>query len=727
MAACKAPQKGVVMNTPRLVLHRFIVGLAVSAAGALFSSASAGTAYYVNGACGDNAWTGTSPLCTAPNGPKATIQAAIDAAANGDEVIVADGVYTGAGNKGLDFEGRLITLRSANGPDACIIECEGSGRAFFLSSGETADAVIQGFTINNGSAVVGGGMMLAYADPTIIDCVFTNNTADVAGAIRHEGLDELTLIRCRFSGNTAWVGGGALASFGPGRLRVIDCVFADNWGDGAGAVASQHADAAFINCLFTRNTAPAVAGGIADGSGETTLINCVLSRNESGMSGGTEFGYAQVAIVNCTVAGNLGGGIGSSNEGQQTLAITNCVVWGNSPWQIEYPQEVVVSYCDVEGGWPGPGNINADPLFVQPGTDNVRLSIGSPCINAGSNDALPPDRFDLDGDGNTTEALPVDLDGNPRIQGGVVDMGAYEGEFDAEPAAAGESDFDHGEFAILVPTGGGMDPLESAVVFVVNTSGPDDATFVVTEYEADVYPDAAGYSELSCILSLDTSLEDGQYLATLFIPFDATGLNPIDPAQVNLTRYDPEVGNWSLVVTGNTADSPGHDGPVGDRVLSLEGGDWGVTNELGDYGVYWDPALQQGFAWAKVDVAQDFGLGVALCPADCRQTPDGAVNVVDFLALLARWGEASVGGPCDIDDDGVVGQADFYDLLQVWGPCPTAPLSVAGPAVPSSNRAAFEALRASWGPCAGCPADLNGDGVVGVRDYLSMLAAWPPG
>jgi hypothetical protein len=214
----------------------------------------------------------------------------------------------------------------------------------------------------------------------------------------------------------------------------------------------------------------------------------------------------------------------------------------------------------------------------------------------------------------------------------------------------------------------------------VNTSGPDDATFVVTEYEGDMYPEAAGYSELSCILSLDTSLADGQYLATLLIPFAASGFGAIDPVGVNLTRYDPVAGNWALAVTGNTANSPGFDGPVGNRVLSLEGGAWGVTSDLGDYGVYWDPSVQLGFAWANVDVAEDFGLGVALCPADCRQTPDGEVGVSDFLALIARWGDAAVGGPCDIDSDGLIGMADFLDLLLVWGPCPAAsPPAARGP------------------------------------------------
>jgi hypothetical protein len=699
------------MKTPRLALRRLLPGLAVIAAGALLAPAFGSTTYHVNGACGNDGWTGTSPVCTAPDGPKATIQAGIDAAIDGDDVIVADGVYTGAGNKELDFEGRIITVRSANGPVTCIIDCEGSGRAFFVHSEETADSVIDGFTITNGSAGVGGGMILSYADTTVSNCIFTNNAADICGAVRHDGLDEMTFSNCTFSGNWALVGAGAIGSFGPGRMNVVDCVFADNEADAVAALATTNAELNVINCLFARNIAPSFAGALSDASDLATFVNCVLSRNEAGFSAGGEMGSVELVFVNSTIAGNVGGGISCHTTDP---IFQNCVLWGNTPWQIQYPS-AVVTYSDVEGGWPGTGNIDLDPLFVQPGTDNVGLSIGSSCVNAGDNAAVPP-------------GVITDLDGNPRIQGGVVDMGAYEGEFDAEAAADGESDFDQGEFVILIPNGDDLDPLETAAVLVVNTSGPDDATFVVTEYGGDVYPGAAGYSELSCILSLDTTLEDGQYLATLLIPFDAVGLDPVDPAQVNLTRYDPDAGNWSLVVTGNASNSPGHDGPVGDRMLRLTGGEWGLTNEIGDYGVYWDPALQQGFAWAHVDAAHDFGLGMALCPADCLQTPDGEVSIEDFLALLRRWGESSVGSPCDIDFDGVTDVDDFLALLDSWGTCPTQPM----PAMRPGRRGKVvghpdvAAIRASWGPCEGCEADHNGDGRVDIRDLLRLLADWQP-
>jgi hypothetical protein len=749
VAACKAPQKGVAMNKPQVVLCKLAIGLAVTAAGALSPPAAAGTTYYVNGSCGNNNWTGTSPVCAAPNGPKATIQAGIDATASGDEVIVADGVYTGAGNRDLDFDGRLISLRSAGGPDNCVIDCQENGRGFYLHSGETLETVIQGFTITNGSGYKGGAILLDDGDATLIDCVFTNNTAEIGSALhqaRHAIPGNLVLSGCTFSGNTALVGGGAVFSVDPfdptGSFLAVDCVFTDNdGGEGPGAVGTSHVNTTFVNCVVARNVADSLAGGIAEGSAQSTMINCVLSRNEAPIGGGVVFGDPGAGqLLNCTIAGNVAGGIGGESD---NLAVDNCILWGNTEWQIEYPTDAV-TYSDVQGGWPGEGNIDADPLFVQPGTDNVRLSIGSPCGNAGINAALPPDEFDLDGDGDTSEPLPLDLDHNPRLQGGTVDMGAYEGESDEEPPGAAEGDLDNGEFAILIPTGGGLDPLEAAAVIIVNESGPDDATVVVTEYEADLHPGAGGYSELSCILDLETSLADGQHLTTMFIPFDATGFGQIDPGQVDLTRYDPVDGNWALAVTGNTADSPGHDGPVGDRVMSLEGGPWNLSNELGDYGVYWDPAVGQGFAWANVDVAQHFGLGVPFCPTDCLQPPDGEVSVLDFLAMLATWGDVPVGGPCDVDSDGVVGMADFQALLNDWGPCPVA----ARPPVPGGggssdrpgpvleradvdgnavvDRADLAVLRASWGPCDGdCRADLDGDGVVGVRDLLALLAAWP--
>jgi hypothetical protein len=82
------------------------------------------------------------------------------------------------------------------------------------------------------------------------------------------------------------------------------------------------------------------------------------------------------------------------------------------------------------GGWTGTGNINADPLFVNPSGDDYRLcgtsTVPSPCKDTGNNSYLPADVADLDWDGNTSEQIPFDLAGNARIVSSTVDMGAYE-------------------------------------------------------------------------------------------------------------------------------------------------------------------------------------------------------------------------------------------------------------------------------------------------------------
>ena len=98
--------------------------------------------FYVNGSCGNDGWSGTSSDCSAPDGPKLTIQAGIDASVNGDAVIVADGTYMGVGNKNLDYGGRLITLQSENGAATCIIDCEAEGRGFhFRQTGVEMEAL----------------------------------------------------------------------------------------------------------------------------------------------------------------------------------------------------------------------------------------------------------------------------------------------------------------------------------------------------------------------------------------------------------------------------------------------------------------------------------------------------------------------------------------------------------------------------------------------------------
>ncbi len=327
-----------------------------------------------------------------------TIQDGINAAVNDDTVLVADGTYTGTGNKDLDFGGKAITLKSENGPESCIIDCQGSGRGFYFHSNEDANSVLDGITITNGSAGSGGGIYCSSSGPTIRNCIFVNNSA---------------------TGITHGSGGGGMKN-NSGSPTVIGCKFIGN--SAAGGEAGSG------------------GGGISNNNGNLVLINCIFSGNSSGHYGGAIFNNSNPKITNCTFSNNSatkdGGGILTYISGAKPK-LTNCIFWGNTDRggtdegaQIHFGNPVVNYSCiqGLTGGLGGTGNIGNDPCFVDvDGVDNIagtldddlHLPFDSLCIDAGS--TIWPD------------LLPEkDLDGNFRQADGdddgvvAVDMGVYE-------------------------------------------------------------------------------------------------------------------------------------------------------------------------------------------------------------------------------------------------------------------------------------------------------------
>ncbi|MCH8805685.1 MAG: right-handed parallel beta-helix repeat-containing protein [Planctomycetes bacterium] len=366
--------------------RRASVGAILSALG--FATAAFGQiTLYVSSSCGDDAWTGLSPVCQGPDGPKATIQAGINASVTGDTVLVADGTYTGfPGNKWLWFPfERNSTLRSENGPENCIIDLENDGLAFFFVGDEPPEAVVDGFTITNGNNTEGGAIYFHHHSRVIIrNCILTGNTAPGGGAIACDNDSSPTIINCVITGNTAGFNGGAVVTTGESTPTFINCTITGN-------TAGWNGGAVFLNGF--RGIGP-------------TFINCTIADNTAGREGGGLFagGFESGATVN------------------------NSIIWGNSGDQITGPGAISVRFSDVQGGFVGQGNIDDDPLFVDPASGDYHIALGSPAIDAGDNTAVPT-------------GVTTDLDGNPRfvddpgtpntgVPGNgfaeIVDMGAYE-------------------------------------------------------------------------------------------------------------------------------------------------------------------------------------------------------------------------------------------------------------------------------------------------------------
>jgi predicted outer membrane repeat protein len=389
--------------------------------GVIASAVEAGTTLYVdvNHPCPGSGTEG-DPFCSIRN----AMQAAVDT----DEIVVAAGTYVEL----VDYLGKAVTLRSVDGPEVTIIDAHSANTVVVCANGEGPDTVLQGFTITGGYSLLGkgGGMYNHESSPTVINCAFVGNTGPVIGGAMYNGDASPTVIDCTFTGNTASYGGGGMANEGlnnPSSPTVIGCTFIGNTAtnDGGGMANLAEAAPTLIACAFIDNVALGLGGGMFNAAGNLTVTNCTFSGNTATNDGGAmcnSRGYP--AVTNCTFAGNSAATAGALyNCCGSVPVVINCVIWGNG--SVEIQGAISVSYSDVEGSWPGVGNLNADPLLVDPGDGHLRLSTGSPCIDAGHNWPI-------------AALVSADCDGEPRFASGeqeeapgcgvpaVVDMGSHE-------------------------------------------------------------------------------------------------------------------------------------------------------------------------------------------------------------------------------------------------------------------------------------------------------------
>ena len=331
-----------------------------------------------------------------------TIQAAINAAVDADEIIVDAGTYI----ENIDFSGKNITVRSASGRDETIIDGDASGSTVLIINEENENAILDGFTITNGSGwyngqqLIGGGILVRDgSSPTLRNLTITNNTAVTGDEGSGGGIcisygSTPSLDNIIVSNNTAGWGGGMAIVFASPTLNDVKIVENNANTTGGGMYIGDYSHPTIERLTVTKNIAEYYAGGIfLNNNSYPNLYNLTVAENECSSGGG--------------------GMVVSHNSHP---FIVSSIFWWNEPDQIllydlgEFqPNTITVSFSDIQDGWWGiglgdgsvnwiEGNSTDDPLFIYNSCpigdntctshpyheDNYNLLAGSPCIGTGA-------------------------------------------------------------------------------------------------------------------------------------------------------------------------------------------------------------------------------------------------------------------------------------------------------------------------------------------------------
>lgn len=385
---------------------------------------------------------------------------------NSVHVVVATG-FEGAVTASTVLDGFTVTGGYADGTGPDIDPGQGGGLFLFGASPTLRHLVVAGNAAVP-SYGAGGGLYVGSATPgpVLEDVTFAGNTAGFRGGGLYVAFASPRLVRCRFAGNRAREGGGAYLAEAAADLRDVRFEANEATESGGGGLYVESGAAVVAGATFVRNRAAAGGGAyvFSRGNHPFALANAAFYGNVAGTGGGLAVESPDVTVANAVFVGNRadrGGAVDAGASAPELVGLTatangaaegaglamsgglvaNAVLWGNDGAEVAGSPAPDVRYALVEGGLAsGVGVYDEDPRFVRapaPGADGVwgtgddeygdlRLGTDSPALDAGLASLLPPDVPDLDGDGDRTERVPLDLAGGSRVVGAEVDLGPFE-------------------------------------------------------------------------------------------------------------------------------------------------------------------------------------------------------------------------------------------------------------------------------------------------------------
>ncbi|OQY27378.1 MAG: hypothetical protein B6244_11000 [Candidatus Cloacimonetes bacterium 4572_55] len=469
-----------------------------------------------------------------------SIQAAINSSSTGDTILVQPGTYSS-----ISFNGKAITVASlllTNGNEdyvgQTIISGYSSNRCARFNSNETANSVLIGFTLTNGSHDYGAGIYCYNgASPTLRNLIINNN-----------------------HGNAGDSYGGAMCLMSDASPTCSDLVLTNNSAREGGAIYFHDNSDAIITNMTLANNSSTHGGAMLISYSSPVLYNTVMYGNSSSSVGGAVYvyNYSYPQFLHPTIFNNTsdgGGGVYCTDlHGQPT--ITNGIIWGNTPQSVlSYSASTpIITYSDIQEGtgesWFGTGCIDADPLFMSADNNDFHLTAASPCIDAGDpNSPLDPDGsvadmgafyFTPTGFGTIAGVITSAESGQP-ISGATITVG-YNEAVSADDGSYNFSDVAAGSYTLQVIADNYVTATEDVEL------APDQT--VIADVALDV-----DYTETDFLTyELEDSPEQQLY-PNNEAPYGNT-LEDLDWIEV-VVAEDVEISGWEMTLTWSSLDYPG--------------------------------------------------------------------------------------------------------------------------------------------------------------------------